>query len=79
MGLSRRDIAYCIAISGEPEAEHELYDLPEWAIEEADNLSDETMNYLRVKVSGYLYDEEQFYLVLASVYGSAARGAPNHQ
>ena len=68
MGVSRRDIAYCIAIAREPDAEHELDDLPDWAVEEALRLSDDAMKNFRSRVSGYLYDDERFYWVVGFAY-----------
>ena len=68
MSVCRRDIAYCIAIAREPDAEHELDDLPDWAVEEALRLSDDAMKHLTSRVSGHLYDDQQFYSVVGFVY-----------
>ena len=68
IGVSRRDVAYCIAVTREPEEEHELYDLPDWAIEEATSVSDNDMSRLRNRASDRLYDEATFYDVIAVLY-----------
>lgn len=68
VGVSRRDVAYCIAIAREPDAEHELDDFPDWAVEEALRLSDDDMNRLAYRVSEPMYDDERFYWVVGLVY-----------
>jgi hypothetical protein len=72
MGVSRRDVAYCIAVAREPDSEYEADDLPNWAVEEAHRLSDDQMKYLAYKVTERLYDEDAFYGAIAGVYRAYA-------